>query len=52
MSNGKVIIIPLIVKLIKKTLYKMGQCFPEPYVTFKRAINIKVDLSNHETKLI
>ena len=31
MSNGKVMIIHLIVGLIKKTLYKMSQYFPKPY---------------------
>ena len=29
MSNGKVMIIHLIAGLIKKTLYKMGKCFPK-----------------------
>ena len=31
MSNGKVMIIHLIVGLIRKTLYKMSQYFPKPY---------------------
>ena len=42
MSNGKHMIILLIVRLIKKTLYKMCQYFPKPYR--------KVDLSNYPTK--
>ena len=43
-------IIYLIAGSIKKTLYKMSQYFPEPYVTFGRDINVKVDLSNYATK--
>ena len=43
-------IILLIVELIKKTLYKMRQCFPKPYEPFGRHINVKVDLSNYATK--
>ena len=50
MSNGKVIIIHLIVGLIKKTLYKMSQYFPKPYEPFGGDINVKVDLSNYATK--
>ena len=42
MSNGKVIIIHLIVGLIKKTLYKMSQYFPKPYNSFRGNINVKV----------
>ena len=51
MSNGKAVIIHLIVGLMKKTLYKMSQYFPTPYKPFGRDINIKVDLSNYATKL-
>ena len=43
-------IIPLIVGLIKKTLYKMSQYFPKPYEPFGGDINVKVDLSNYATK--
>ena len=43
-------IILLIFGLIKKTLYKMSQCFPKPYEPFGGAINVKVDLSNYATK--
>ena len=43
-------IILLIAGLIKKTLYKMSQYFPEPYEPFGRNINVTVDLSNHATK--
>ena len=50
MSNGKVMIIHLIVGLIKKTLYKMSQYFPKPYEPFGGDINVKVDLSNYAAK--
>ena len=50
MLNGKVMIIPLIAGLIKKTLYKMSQYFPKPYEPFGGDINVKVDLSNYATK--
>ena len=43
-------IILLIVGLIKKTLYKMSQCFPKPYEPFGGEINVKIDLSNYATK--
>ena len=43
-------IILLIVGLIKKTLHKMSQYFPKPYEPFGGNINVKVDLSNYETK--
>ena len=45
-------IILLIAGLIKKTLYKMGQYFPNPYEPFSGDINVKVDLSNYATKQI
>ena len=41
MSNGKVMIIHLIVRLIKKPLYKMSQYFPKPYRTFGGDINFQ-----------
>ena len=60
MSNGKVIIIRLIVGLIKKDLVrfywlqfhciKMSQYFPKIYEPFGADINVKVDLSNYATK--
>ena len=43
-------IILLIVGLIKKALYKMGQYFPKPYKPFGGDLNVKVDLSNYATK--
>ena len=36
MSNGKAMIILLIVGFIKRTLYKMSQYFPKPYGSFER----------------
>ena len=50
MSNGKDMIIHLIVGLIKTALYKMSQYFPKPYRTFGGNINVKVDLPNYATK--
>ena len=49
MSNGKVIIIILIVGLIKKTLY-MSEYFPKPFKSFGKNIKVKVDPSNYATK--
>ena len=46
MSNGKSTIIHLIVRLIKKKLYRMSQYFPKPYRNFGGNNNVKVDLSN------
>ena len=43
-------IILLIVRLIKKILYKMSQYFPKPYEPFSGDINVRVDLSNYATK--
>ena len=43
-------IILLIVGLIKKTLYKMSQYFPNPYKPFGGDISVTVDLSNYATK--
>ena len=58
MSNGKVIIIHLIVEFIKKVWcdskvlqrIKISKFFPEPYDRFGRSINNTVDLSNYATK--
>ena len=46
MSNGKVIIIHLIVGLIKKIYYKMTQYFQKPYEPFDGDINLQIDLPN------
>ena len=52
MSNGKYIIIYLIVGSRKNTLYKMSHYRISLGISFqKRDINVKVDLSNHATKL-
>ena len=55
MSNGKVMIINLIVGLKKRfcmiLLYKMSQYFPKPYEPFGGDINVKIDLSNYATKV-
>ena len=58
MSNGKVMIVHLIVGVIKKDLtkwvwfyrIKMSQYFPRSYKPFAGDINVKVDLSNYATK--
>ena len=50
MSNGKDMMIHLIVALIKKALYKLSQYFPQPFRCFGGNMNVKVDLSNHATK--
>ena len=43
-------IIHLIARLIKNTLYKMSQYYHKPYKLFGGDINVKVDLSNYATK--
>ena len=50
MSNGKAMIIHLIVGLIKKTLDKMRQYSPKPNEPFRGDISLKVDLSNYAIK--
>ena len=50
MSNGKAMITRLIVRLIKKTLYKMSQYFSEPSDRFGGNIKVELDLSNYATK--
>ena len=54
MSNGKVMIVHLIVALIKKTLsnacIKVSWYFPNLYQPFGGDINVKVDLPNYATK--
>ena len=52
MSNGKVMIILLIVALITKRLYKMNQYFPKPYDCFSGNVKVELDLSNLQQKLI
>ena len=49
MSNWKDLIIHLIVGLIKKTLHK-NEHFAKPFWSFRRNINLKVDLLNYATK--
>ena len=51
MLNGKDMTIPLIVGLIKKTLHKMTQYFPQQFKNIGGNINVKVDLSNYATKI-
>ena len=48
-SNGKGMIIHLIVGLIKRTCIKMSRYFPKPFRNFGGNINVKVDLSNYAT---
>ena len=50
MSNGKDMIIHLIVGLIKRPHIKMSQYFPKSFRSFRGNINVKVDLSNYATK--
>ena len=50
MSNGKAMIILLIVGLTKKTLYKMSQYFPKPYRHFDGNVKVELDLSCYATK--
>ena len=50
MSNGKAMIIHLIVGLIKNTLHKINQYIAKPYEPFGQDIITKVDLSNYVTK--
>ena len=59
MSNGEVVIIHFIVRLIKKIwcdsnvlqCTKMSKFFPKPYEPFGEDINVIVDLSNYTTKI-
>ena len=46
MLNGEDMIIPLIVGLIKKTLYKMSQYFPKSYRAFGGNVVVELDLSS------
>ena len=49
--NGKVMIIPLTVKLIKKMpIYKMSQYFPKPFQCSGGNMNVELNLSNYATE--
>ena len=50
MSNGKAMIILLIVRQIKNTLYKMCRYFPKPYKSFAGNVKAELDLFNYGTK--
>ena len=50
MSNGKAVIIPLIVGLIKKKLFHKMIYFREPSSHNKNKTKAELDLSNHATK--
>ena len=42
MSNGKDVIIHLIVGLTNKTLYKMSQYFPKPYRSLMKTLMLRL----------
>ena len=44
-------IVDLIARLMKKTLYKIRQYFPEPYNFFGRNVKVELDLPNYATKV-
>ena len=50
MSNAKVMIIHLIVRLIKTTLHKMSHHFPKPYRNLGGDIKIELNFSSYATK--
>ena len=51
MSNGKGIIINLIVGLIKESHIKLSQYFPKPFNShLGDSIKVKIDISNYATK--
>ena len=50
MSNGKVIIVYSIVRLIKKALYKVSQYFTNPYRSFRGNFKVELDLPSYVTK--
>ena len=52
MSNGKVMIIPFIVLLIKKILLHKISYFPEPYTHKENKIKVALEWSNYATKSI
>ena len=52
MSSGKDMITHLIVRLIKKTLYRICKYFSKPFTYFGGGnINVIVDLPNYATKV-
>ena len=52
MLNGKVMIIPLIVELIKKmSIYKTSQYFPKPFQCSGGNINVELNLANYPTEV-
>ena len=50
MSNGKGMIVVLMIGLIERSCIKMSQYFPKPFRIFGGNINVKVDLSSYVTK--
>ena len=50
MSNGKVMIIHLINRLMKKILLYKLSYFPAPYTRSKSKIKVELDLPNHTKK--
>ena len=50
MSDGKDMIIHLVLGLIKRPCIKITQYFPQPFRWFGCNIDVKVDLSNYATK--
>ena len=50
MSNGKAMMIPLAIPLIREIfVYKMSY-FPEPYTCSQNKIKVELNLSNYATK--
>ena len=49
MSNGKVMIIHLIIGVTKKDIAEMSEYFPEPK-SFGKRVKVKLDFSNYATK--
>ena len=50
MPNGKAMMIPLAIALIREIfVYKMSY-FPEPYTRSQNKIKVELDLSNYATK--
>ena len=50
MSNGKAVIILLLVVLIKKILLHKRSYFPQTYTRCINKIKVELDLSNYATK--
>ena len=51
MSNGKVLIIHLILELMKEILWYKVSYFPTPYDHSKNEIKVDLNLSNYATNL-